>query len=265
MLPGLPFAHCKLVSARKPRRDGRRALRMAEHGTSSSVRANVLLDPRQQGRHRARIRWGIVQQTMASPREQHDGEILAPRLAQPLERGCALLRGLRTILAAVDPDPGHGDSLEERNGVEAGGMQLPRDLGSLLNRERRWAGRVLAGELAPLLLLMRCHGRAVGHCDEPNALLRTHDRQRDDPARLARAEEPNPCWVDLRALPQSVDGAVRVGREQIEMALVAGTASALRFTYAALVIGEELDPPADDLRHPGHIPPPPLRLTAAVH
>src|SRR5205823_10279307 len=55
---------------------------------STSARSNVLLDPRQQVRHRARIRRRSVQQAMAGARKQHDGEVLALHLAQPLERGC---------------------------------------------------------------------------------------------------------------------------------------------------------------------------------
>jgi hypothetical protein len=85
------------------------------------------------------------------------------------------------------------------------------------------------------------------------------------PAGLARAEEPDTRAVDLRPPAHSVHGAVGVGGEQVEVALVAWAASALRLAHAALVVGEERDPRVDNLHHPGHIPPPPRRLAAAVH
>src|SRR6266581_1052607 len=93
--------------------------------TWSSGGTHLFLDPRQQGRHRAPIRWRVVEQAVAGLREQHDREVLALRRAEPLERRCTLLRRLRTVLAPVDPDPGHSHLLQQGNRVEPGGLQLP--------------------------------------------------------------------------------------------------------------------------------------------
>src|SRR5919201_2120391 len=103
----------------------------AQQARSTALRSgcpHMLLDPRQQDRHRTRVRWGRVQQAMAGVREEDDGEVFAIRLAEPLERRRTLLRRLRTILAAVDPDPGHRHLLEDWNRIEAGRLQLPCDL-----------------------------------------------------------------------------------------------------------------------------------------
>src|SRR6266705_7224697 len=142
--------------------------------TWSSGGSHLFLDPRQQGRHRAPIRWRVVEQAVAGLREQHGREVLALRRAEPLERRCALLRRLRTVLAPVDPDPGHSHLLQEGNRVEPGGLQLPGDLRLLLRSQwRRWR-RVLPGELAPLLLLAGYHRRGVGERGERDAVERAN-------------------------------------------------------------------------------------------
>jgi hypothetical protein len=90
------------------------------------------------------------------------------------------LRRLGAILAAVDPDPGHGQLLEERNRVEASGMQLPRELRPLLARQRRRVARILAGKLAPLCFLVGCYRRTAGERRERDATLGANDGERND-------------------------------------------------------------------------------------
>jgi hypothetical protein len=62
----------------------------------------VLLDPRQQRGHRPAIRGRRVQQAVACVWEQDDGEVLALRLAEPLERRRALLRRPAPLASAVN-------------------------------------------------------------------------------------------------------------------------------------------------------------------
>jgi hypothetical protein len=82
-------------------------------------------------------------------------------------------------------------------------------------------------------------------------MLGADDGGRDDPAGLAAAGEPDPVRADLRPLAQRADGVVCVGGEQVEMALVAGAAGALRLTRAAACQGSGGPPLAGSARHQG--------------
>jgi hypothetical protein len=76
--------------------------------------------------------------------EQYNGEVLALRLAESLERCRALLSWNGSILAAVDPDSGYGHAPKEWSRVVTGRPQLPSDLRLLRGRQRRRIGSASA-------------------------------------------------------------------------------------------------------------------------
>jgi hypothetical protein len=68
----------------------------------------------------------------------------------------------------------------------------------------------------------------------------------NDPSRLAGADESDLLRIDVGAGSQGVHGPDGIGRQQVEVAVVAWTALSLGLSPAPLVVGEEPDTALDE-------------------